>query len=116
MKANGNGKAGRPVRGRPAAGGRLEEIRRLLRKALPDIRRRYGVNYLGVFGSYIHGRQKKGSDLDVLVEFSRTLTLIEFIHLENELSDMLNVNVDLVDRSVLKPALGKGILEEVVAV
>jgi hypothetical protein len=115
MRTVSNGRTKRP-RTITAPGGRLEEMRRLLRKHLPDIRRRYGVSYLGLFGSYVHGRQRRSSDIDVLVEFSRALTLIDFVHLENELSDLLGVKVDLVDRSVLKPVIGRSILEEVVAV
>jgi len=41
------------------------------------------------------------------------LTLLEFIALENRLSDLLGAKVDLVERSALKPAIGRRILEEV---
>jgi predicted nucleotidyltransferase len=61
--------------------------------------------------------QRAGSDLDVLVEFDdRLLSLLQFIALEDELSDMLGVKVDLVEKSALKPAIGRHVLAEVVPV
>jgi len=44
------------------------------------------------------------------------MTLMEFIALENHLSDLLGAKVDLVEKNVLKPAIGRHILEEVQAV
>ena len=99
----------------------LEKITRTLRASLPALRDRYGVRSLGLFGSYVRGEQKKGSDLDILVEFDeRPLTLLQFIILEQELSALLGVKVDLkvdlVERHALKPAIGRHILQEVVPV
>lgn len=88
----------------------------VLRQHMPELRERYGVTSLGVFGSYVRGGQKKRSDLDVLVEFDgRPMGLLKYIKLENYLSDLLGVKVDLVERSSLarKPAIGQRILEEV---
>jgi uncharacterized protein len=91
----------------------IEDIQRSLRSALPGILRRYGVTALGIFGSYSRGEQNQGSDLDLLVGFdSRPLTLLQFIALENELSDRLGVRVDLVEKGTLKPAIGRHILSE----
>ena len=83
---------------------------------LSELKERYHVSYLGVFGSYIWGEQNPGSDLDVLVEFSKTPTIFKFINLENYLSDALGVKVDLVMKDALKPNIGKHILNEVEAV
>jgi uncharacterized protein len=94
----------------------LEAVMMVLREHLPELRERYGVNYLGVFGSYVRGEQKRRSDLDILVEFDRPMTLFQFIRIENELSDLLGLKVDLVMKSALKPNIGRRILEEVVPV
>jgi hypothetical protein len=97
--------------------GGLEEIRRVLRMRLPELRERYGVRTLGVFGSRVQGRARPGSDLDLLVEFDdRPLTLFQFIELENYLSDLLGMKVDLVEKDVLKPLIGRHILNEVISV
>ena len=93
-----------------------ERILQQLRQHLPTCARRYGVKSLGVFGSYVRGEQRPHSDLDILVEFDRVPSLIQFLTLEHELEDVLGVEVDLVMRDVLKPAIGRHILAEVVPV
>lgn len=95
----------------------LNQILRILRARLPVLRERYGIRSLGVFGSYVRGDQKRRSDLDLLVEFDdRTLSLFDIIGVENYLSELLEVKVDLVEKSTLKPAIGRHILEEVLPV
>jgi len=63
-------------------------------------------------GSYLHSEQRKHGDLDLLVEFDRVPSFFEFLRLERYLSELLNVTVDLVMKSALKPAIGRHILEE----
>lgn len=89
----------------------------VLREQMPELRRRYGVRYLGIFGSWVRREQTKASDLDLLVEFDdRPLSLFDFISLENHLGDLLGIKVDLVEKNVLKPYIGRHILREVRAV
>jgi predicted nucleotidyltransferase len=92
----------------------LKEIQKDLKKHLPELRARYGITYLGIFGSYVRGEQKRTSDVDILVEFSRPGTLLDFIHLQNVLADLLGVRVDLVEKNGLKPAIRPYVLAEVV--
>ena len=96
----------------------LDAIQNKLHEKLPDLRQRYGVKSLGIFGSYIHGTQTKRSDLDLLVEFyeDAPVTLIGFVTLEREIATHLGLRVDLVERGTLKPIIGKRILSEVVTV
>ncbi len=95
----------------------LTLLLRQLRSLLPGLRVRYGVRSLGVFGSYVRGEQGAGSDLDLLVEFDdRPLSLFDFVRLENEVGDALNLKVDLVEKRALKPYIGQRILAEVVTV
>ena len=95
----------------------LSQLLNQLRMLLPDLQERYGVRSMGIFGSYVRGQQAPDSDLDLLVEFDdRPLSLFDFVRLENELSDALNVKVDLVERRALKPHIGKRILAEVVVI
>jgi uncharacterized protein len=78
------------------------------------LRKRFRVDYLGVFGSYVVGTPRENSDLDVLVEFAEEPSLFEFIELESYLSTLLGVKVDLVMKGTLKPLIGRQILSEVV--
>ncbi len=87
----------------------------LLREHLPDLRQRYVVDSLALFGSYVRGEQHPESDLDVLVEFGRAPGLLMFVGLEQELSDLLDVKVDLVMRPALRPPVGRYILDEAIA-
>ncbi len=86
-----------------------------LKQHFPEIKEKYSVSYLGVFGSYVRGEQTKVSDLDVLVEFDETPGLLKYIELEYYLGDLLGIKVDLVTRTGLKPNIGKHILNEVVS-
>ncbi|HNX39172.1 MAG TPA: nucleotidyltransferase family protein [Methanothrix sp.] len=94
----------------------LQEAMKILQQSMPDIRERYKVKSLGIFGSYIRGEEKKSSDLDLLVEFSDAPSLLKFIALEDELSEKIGIKVDLVMKSALKPNIGRRILAEVIPV
>jgi uncharacterized protein len=94
----------------------LTQILATLHRLLPTLAHRYRVQSLGVFGSYVRHTQRPGSDLDVLVTFEEPPGLLTFLVLENYLSDMLGVKVDLVMREVLKPAIGGHVLRELVPV
>jgi predicted nucleotidyltransferase len=93
-----------------------QHYRRKLRDLLPSLAESFGVASLGLFGSYVHGAQRRDSDLDVLVSFHQTPSLLRLIELENYLSDLLGVKVDLVLRDSLKPRIGDRVLREVVPV
>jgi uncharacterized protein len=89
-------------------------FRGMLRQHLPSLAHRYNVASLGLFGSYVRQENRPDSDLDVLVTFSETPSLLRLVELENHLSDLLGVKVDLVMRDDLKPQIGRQILAEVV--
>jgi predicted nucleotidyltransferase len=57
---------------------------------------------IGIFGSFARGDNKKGSDIDILIEFKSSPSLIELIRIENELSEILGCKVDLVTTGSLK--------------
>jgi len=94
----------------------LSTILETLHQQLPSLSTRYKVKTLGIFGSYVRQEQNAGSDLDLLVTFTETPSLLKFIELENYLADTLGVKVDLVMQDVLKPRIGARILQEVVPV
>ena len=102
-----------PVEGEIAEPIQIAPLLTRLRERLPDLAARYHIATLGVFGSYLRGEQRPDSDLDLLVEFLEPPTLFEFVRLENELSALVGIPVDLVMKSALKPAIGHRILEEV---
>jgi len=74
------------------------EIKKIILSHLKD----YNVLQVGIFGSFARGDNKKGSDLDILVEFKESPSLLTLIKLENDLSEILGIKVDLVTTGALK--------------
>ncbi len=98
------------------AGNNFPIIRDILQQNKEELRRKYKVKSLGVFGSYIRGEQQQSSDIDILVEFYENPGLIDFIALEYHLSELTGIKVDLVMKEALKPRIGERILREVVLI
>ncbi len=92
---------------------RLEDILDQLRTMQPDLRRRYPIRSMGVFGSFARGEQREDSDLDVLVEFGDEAGLLDQAGLQLDLSDALGMKVDVANKAALKPRIGRNILSEV---
>lgn len=88
----------------------------ILREQRPFLAEQYHVATMELFGSYVRHEERKNSDLDILVTFTKPPSLFKLIRLENHLSDLLAVKVDLVMKNSLKPAIGRNILREVVPV
>ena len=95
---------------------KIEIIKQTLSQNLTRLKQQYQITQLGIFGSYVRGEATKNSDLDILVEFEPQVEfgLITFCELENYLSEILSLKVDLVMKDSLKPNLSQNILQEVV--
>ncbi len=91
----------------------LEDLKKILHAQKEELYRKYGVIEVGIFGSYVKDEADDASDVDILVDFNETIDLLTFVNLKNYLSDLLNVNVDLVMKKALKPRIGQRILQEV---
>jgi|SRR3989339_69678 len=92
----------------------LKQIKLVISANKSELKRRYNVKQIGIFGSYVRGEQKKKSDVDILVEFSKPIGFFKFLELEEYLSKILGVKVDLVSKKALKPKIGGYIMKEVV--
>jgi predicted nucleotidyltransferase len=77
----------------------------ILKKNKGNIKKQFGVKQIGIFGSIARGTAKRGSDIDVLVEFERTVDFFEFIDLKEFLESIFKRNVDLVTKKALKPLI-----------
>lgn len=78
--------------------------------------RRRGVVHAGVFGSFALGKERKGSDIDILIEFSGRKSLLDLIALEQELKERLGRSVDLLTYNSIYPPLRSRILGEEVRI
>lgn len=90
-----------------------QEIINIIKENKSEIASRYGVQRVGLFGSCVREQQRKRSDIDILVSFSRDIDLFDFIDLREYLEAKLHGKVDLVMDTALKPAIGRHILAEV---
>lgn len=85
-----------------------------LKKLKPTLTRKFRVKRLGLFGSYVKGRTRRSSDVDVLVEFSKSIDLLDFVALEKYLAEQTGAKIDLVSIKALRPEFRDAILSEVV--
>ena len=95
---------------------KLESLLKILHQQIPVLAERYSVETLEVFGSYVRDEQRQDSDLDVLITFKEDPSLLTYIAIENYLSDLVGVKVDLVMKDSLKPKIGEQILSEAIPV
>ncbi len=92
----------------------LEDIKRILELHKEDFRIMYGVKGIGIFGSYIRGEQREDSDIDILVEFEKAVSLLKVVSLENYLNDLLEMRVDVVPQEDVRAELQDEIFREAV--
>jgi len=89
---------------------KLKEIKDYLRKE-------YGIENIGLFGSLVRNEQNESSDIDLLIEIqAEMLSLIKYMKLKFFLEDVLGRKVDLVLSRAIKPRLRERILKEVIYV
>ena len=71
------------------------------------------IKFFGLFGSFGRGEAKKNSDIDILVDFYKTKSLMEIGGIQYDLEEMLGRPVDLISKKNIKPALRENILSDV---
>jgi len=94
----------------------IDEVKAILKEHKDEVVQKYRVSEIGIFGSFVRGEQKRGSDIDILVEFTpRNIPgLLRLIEMEIYLEKLLRKKVDVVIKSGIRPELKKGILKEVI--
>ena len=76
-----------------------------MKQKIISILKRYDVKRAALFGSFSRGEAKKGSDIDILVEFKGDKSLLDLVKLEMELEKALNKKVDIVTYNSVHPLL-----------
>lgn len=85
-----------------------------LKRLKPELSKKYYVKKIGIFGSYVRGQANIASDVDVLVDFSKSIDLFDFVALENYLSKKTGVKIDLVSAKAVRDEFKDNILKEVI--
>lgn len=92
----------------------LNEIKKIITQNEKEIKTRFKVNDMGIFGSMIRTESKPTSDIDILVDFKDNADLIDLIGLALFLEDKLGQKVDIVPKRALRQEIRDEILREVV--
>lgn len=85
------------------------------KKAVPVLKDA-GVSRSSIFGSFVHGDEKENSDIDLLVELPRGMSLFDFVGLQQSLEEVLKRPVDLGEYKAIKPQLKEYILNDAVQI
>ena len=94
----------------------LSEIKEILRKHKKELKERYKVKSIAIFGSYARNEQTEKSDIDIMVEFYEPIGL-KIVDLKDYLDSILNVKVDLITKnSIQNPYIKKSIEEDLIYV
>ena len=93
----------------------LTSIKQILTELKPELKRKYFVNSIGLFGSIVRADFTEKSDVDIIVDFSKQVG-VEFIDLANYIESKLRKKVDLVSKNGIKPKYFQQIKSEIVYV
>lgn len=81
----------------------LAQIRQTLQRYQPELKSKYGIERLAIFGSYARHEQTEESDIDILVELGQQPLGMRYLEFAAELETILQHKVDLVSRLTIKP-------------
>jgi hypothetical protein len=90
----------------------LNDIKNILNVHKAELKEKYYISEIGIFGSYVRGEETPKSDVDILVEFEKPVSLLTVSSLENSLSDLLGIKVDVVRKRSVRKELKENILNE----
>ncbi len=93
----------------------INDIRRIIHQHQDVLADRYGVNIVGLFGSYARQEQRPDSDIDLLADILRPISLFELVGAELYLAEVLDAKVDLIPRRDVREELKAAILQDTVA-
>jgi len=90
----------------------IEEIK----ENITMILKRHGVRKAALFGSCARGDMKEDSDIDILVDIDKDLSLLDFVSIKLDLEEALGRKVDLVEYNAIKPRLRDKIFNDQVTI
>jgi uncharacterized protein len=95
---------------------RRDDVLRLLGEHRDELRTRFGVGAIALFGSYARDEARPDSDVDVLVEFEGPVTFLSYMGLVEYLEALLGTRVDVATPGKLKPRVRPYVERELIRV
>jgi uncharacterized protein len=93
----------------------INDIRQIIHQHRNVLADKYGVSVVGLFGSYAREEQRPDSDIDLLADILRPISLLELVGAELYLGEVLDTKVDLIPRRDISEELKSAILKNTVA-
>jgi len=81
----------------------IDEIIKILTEHKGELKEKYNIKGIKIFGSYARGEQRERSDIDIIVDFEETPTLIELLRVGEEIERILGIKVDLLTEEGISP-------------
>ena len=78
--------------------------------------KKFEPSLVGIFGSYARNEYNNTSDLDILIDFEKNVNLLDLIGLEQELSELLGIKVDLVTVRSVNQKLNSNIQRDLIRI
>ena len=91
-------------------------IKEEIKETIISILVKHGIKRILVFGSYARNEATPKSDLDLIVDFPEGTSLLDHVGIEIELSEALNMKIDLLSRNGISPYIKDHVLKEAIVI
>jgi len=87
-----------------------------LKKQIAGILNKHPIAKSALFGSYARGEENKSSDIDILIETSKPISLFVILKIEKELRQITKKKIDIIEYSAIKPFLRENVLSDAISI
>jgi uncharacterized protein len=94
----------------------FDEVKEVINLNRLSLQEKYHISKIAIFGSVVKNALNEQSDIDILIEFDKSIGFFTLVHLQNELRSLLGRDVDLTTSGALHPLLRNTIMKELVYV
>lgn len=94
----------------------LEQIKQKIGDRKNYLRESFGVEEIGIFGSFARNEATKDSDLDMLVTLKEPIGYFRFFELEKYIKSIIGRNIDLATKEAIKPVIRQNIMKDLVLI